>query len=156
MADIEYRFGTGDGDPNVHHGQANLDVDGDGATDAIAVDFDGDGRYDDAMWDSDGDGTADTALLDLDDDGVAESAYHDPTGAGTWNAKADDAAAAHDDTPPATPAGTEDGGEGTGGFENQSLADDLADWDSDDLLDTFAAEDDPHGFTDADTDGSGW
>ncbi|MDQ3405852.1 MAG: hypothetical protein M3548_21065 [Actinomycetota bacterium] len=87
MADIEYRFGTGEGDPNVHHGQANVDVDGDGATDAIAVDFDGDGRYDDAMWDSDGDGVADTALLDTDNDGVAESAYSDPSGEGTWNAK---------------------------------------------------------------------
>ncbi|MBM7770679.1 hypothetical protein JOD54_000883 [Actinokineospora baliensis] len=87
MADIEYRFGTGDSAPNVHHGEANVDVDGDGTNDAIAVDFDGDGRYDDSMWDSDGDGVADTALLDYNDDGVAESAYNDPTGLGTWNEK---------------------------------------------------------------------
>src|SRR5690349_24362688 len=87
MSDIEYSFGTGEGAPNVHHSEANVDVSGDGVADGVALDFDGDGRVDDVMWDSDGDGVADTALLDLDDDGRAESAYHDPSGAGTWNAK---------------------------------------------------------------------
>jgi hypothetical protein len=86
MPDIEYRFGTGKGDPHVHHSQASVDVNGDGTADGVALDFDGDGRVDDVMWDSDGDGVADTALLDLNDDGKAESAYSDPTGQGTWNA----------------------------------------------------------------------
>lgn len=86
MPNIEYSFGTGEGAPNVHHSEANVDVDGDGKADAVALDFDGDGRVDDVMWDSDGDGVADTALLDENDDGVAEDAYHDPTGLGTWNA----------------------------------------------------------------------
>jgi hypothetical protein len=87
MPDIEYSFGTGQGDPHVHHSQANVDVNGDGVADGVALDFDGDGRVDDVMWDSDGDGIADTALLDHDNDGKAESAYHDPTGQGTWNAE---------------------------------------------------------------------
>lgn len=86
MPDIEYRFGTGQGDPHVHHSAADTDVNADGAADGVALDFDGDGRVDDVMWDSDGDGVADTALLDLDDDGKAESAYHDAAGQGTWAA----------------------------------------------------------------------
>src|SRR2546421_4369072 len=99
MPDIEYRFGTGQGDPHVHHTGSTVDVNGDGVADGVAVDFDGDGRVDDVMWDSDGDGIADTALLDLDDDGKAESAYNDPTGQGTWNAKGQ---GGHHDTAPAS------------------------------------------------------
>jgi len=102
MPDIEYRFGTGQGDPHVHHSEANVDVNGDGVADGVAVDFDGDGRVDDVMWDSDGDGIADTALLDRGDDGKAESAYNDPTGQGTWNAKGE--GGHHDTTPASTPA----------------------------------------------------
>jgi hypothetical protein len=98
MPDIEYRFGTGQGDPHVHHSEATVDVNGDGVADGVALDFDGDGRVDDVMWDSDGDGIADTALLDLDDDDKAESAYNDPTGQGTWNAKGE---GGHHAAPPA-------------------------------------------------------
>jgi hypothetical protein len=105
MPDIEYRFGTGQGEPNVHHSEANVDVDSDGVADGVALDFDGDGRVDDVMWDSDGDGIADTALLDLNDDGTAESAYNDPTGMGTWNAKGQggNAEPAPAEPPPAQP-----------------------------------------------------
>ena len=99
MADIEYRFGTGQGDPHVHHTEATVDVNHDGVADGVALDFDGDGRVDDVLWDSDGDGIADTALLDLDDDGNAESAYNDPTGMGTWNAKGQ---GGHHETTPAS------------------------------------------------------
>ena len=117
MADIEYRFGTGEGDPHVHHGAANVDVDGNGTPDAIAVDFDGDGRYDDAMWDSDGDGVADTALLDTDDDGTAESAYSDPSGEGTWNAHGQGGGADQTAHTPPDPEPQD------GGFENQPADD---------------------------------
>src|SRR5256885_1888641 len=55
MPDIEYSFGTGQGAPHVHHSEANVDVNGDGVADGVALDFDGDGRVDDVMWDSDGD-----------------------------------------------------------------------------------------------------
>ncbi|OLR90832.1 hypothetical protein [Actinokineospora bangkokensis] len=127
MADIEYRFGTGQGAPNVHHGAADADVDGDGTADAVALDFDGDGRYDDAMWDSDGDGVADTALLDLDDDGVAESAYHDPTGQGTWNAEGRGGQATEPTQQEQPPERTDEGG-----YENQPADDDPADDDADD------------------------
>ncbi|MGQ0840436.1 hypothetical protein [Actinokineospora sp.] len=149
MADIEYRFGTGESDPTVHHGQANVDADGNGTPDAIAVDFDGDGRYDDAMWDSDGDGVADTALLDHDNDGIAESAYADPTGEGTWNARAGDG-----ETQPATDATPNDQTQDVpsdvpedGGFENQPTEDNpVADFDPD----AKAEGDDP--FTTLDDD----
>ncbi|MGX7823995.1 hypothetical protein ACTG9Q_02765 [Actinokineospora sp. 24-640] len=137
MADIQYHFGTGDGDPNVHHGQTNVDVDGDGTTDAIAVDFDGDGRYDDAMWDSDGDGAADTALLDLNDDGVAESAYHDPSGEGTWNAKGQ-AGEQEPAEAPVQPADNPDSG-----FENQPPAEDSTEPQDADPTEDAPAEDAP-------------
>ncbi|WP_454164206.1 hypothetical protein [Gordonia iterans] len=81
--DLEYSFGTGDGELSTWHSPAGLDLDGDGTLDAVALDFDGDGRTDDAMWDSDGDGVADRAVLDLDDDGVPETAFADG-GAGVW------------------------------------------------------------------------
>jgi hypothetical protein len=116
MAEIEYRFGTGKGDPHVHHSQSTVDVNHDGTADGVALDFDGDGRVDDVMWDSDGDGVADTALLDLDDDGRAESAYHDPTGQGTWNAHGQgghaDAPATQQPPPESHPAEPKAGGHG--------------------------------------------
>ncbi|MEO9222330.1 MAG: hypothetical protein ABI251_11265, partial [Mycobacteriaceae bacterium] len=83
---MEYSFGTGVGPPTTWNSPADVDANGDGAPDAVALDFDGDGRVDDLMWDSNGDGVADTVVLDLDDDGHGERYYTDPTGAGTWNA----------------------------------------------------------------------
>src|SRR5947208_2973313 len=76
MPDIEYRFGTGHGDPHLHHHQANVDVNHDGVADGVA--------------------------LDLDDDGKAESAYHDPGNLGTWNAHGQ-GGAPHQDHPGALP-----------------------------------------------------
>lgn len=108
MPEIEYRFGTGEGDPNIHHSQANMDVDGDGVADGVALDFDGDGRVDDAVWDSDGDGVADTAVLDLDDDGRAEAEYSDPTGMGTWNEEGRGTGPDASAQPQPAPAGTGD------------------------------------------------
>ena len=37
MADIEYRFGTGQGDPHVHHTEATVDVNGDGVADGTCT-----------------------------------------------------------------------------------------------------------------------
>ena len=85
---MEYSFGTGVGVPAVWHSPADVDLDGDGVPDAVALDFDGDGRVDDVMWDSDGNGVADTVVLDLDDDGHGEHYYGDPSRLGTWNAPA--------------------------------------------------------------------
>ena len=83
MDALEYFFGTGDGATSTWHSPADLDLDGDGVLDAVALDFDGDGLFDDAMWDSDGDGVADRAVLDLDDDGVPERMFRD-SGRGRW------------------------------------------------------------------------
>lgn len=83
METIEYFFGTGDGALNTWTSPADLDCDGDGILDAVALDFDGDGLIDDALWDSDGDGVADHAVLDLDDDGNPEARFTDG-GRGLW------------------------------------------------------------------------
>jgi hypothetical protein len=160
MADIEYRFGTGQGDPHVHHSPATVDVNGDGTADGVALDFDGDGRVDDVMWDSDGDGVADTALLDLDDDGKAESAYHDPTDQGTWNAHGrggtDHATEPTDPAP--HPTGEQSGGyapydDPAGGAPDGHSGDDGGD-DGDGLFDDLL--DDHDGADSADPAGAEW
>ncbi len=80
---MEYCLGTGDGAAAIWDGEPDLDVDGDGRLDAIALDFDGDGMRDDALADLDGDGLADHAVLDLDNDGTLETYFTDD-GSGTW------------------------------------------------------------------------
>lgn len=80
---IDYFFGTGTGPVTHWHSPPDVDIDGDGTFDAVALDFDGDGRVDDAMWDSDGDGSADTVALDLSDDASPDSFYTD-SGRGLW------------------------------------------------------------------------
>ncbi|WP_330251523.1 hypothetical protein OG874_36135 [Nocardia sp. NBC_00565] len=85
MNEIEYVFGTGDGTVHVWTSQADLDLSGSGAGDAVRLDFDGDGLVDDVLWDSHGTGIADVVGLDLDDDGTLDHFFTDPTGNGTWN-----------------------------------------------------------------------
>ncbi|WP_235686870.1 hypothetical protein [Tomitella gaofuii] len=83
--DITYAFGTGDGEVTEWTSPADLDVDGDGAVDAVALDFDGDGLIDDAMWDADSDGVADTTCLDVAAGaGGGERWFVDAAGDGTW------------------------------------------------------------------------
>ena len=62
---MEYCLGDADGSATMWTADADTDVDGDGALDAVGLDFDGDGLLDDAMADLDGDGLADHAVLDL-------------------------------------------------------------------------------------------
>jgi hypothetical protein len=85
MTDIDYVFGTGDGDVHAWSSPADLDLSGTGVCDAVRLDFDGSGSPDDALWDSDGDGVADVAVLDLDGDGVLDHFFTDPSGLGTWD-----------------------------------------------------------------------
>ncbi|MFG1790731.1 hypothetical protein [Nocardia sp. NPDC049149] len=85
MDEIEYVFGTGDGTVHVWTSEADLNLTGSGAPDAVRLDFDGDGLVDDALWDTSGVGLADVAALDLDDDNVLDHFYTDPSGNGTWN-----------------------------------------------------------------------
>jgi hypothetical protein len=80
---MDYCLGDGDGSATMWTAEPTLDVDGDGALDAVGLDFDGDGRSDDAMADLDADGLADHAALDLDDDGRVEAFFSDD-GSGTW------------------------------------------------------------------------
>jgi hypothetical protein len=58
----------------------DVDLDGDGALDAVGLDFDGDGLLDDAMADTDGDGLADHMARDY----AAEPEYFTDDGTGTW------------------------------------------------------------------------
>ncbi|WP_159841010.1 hypothetical protein [Nocardia sp. CY41] len=85
MDEIEYVFGTGDGSVHVWTSEADLELGGTGAVDAVRLDFDGDGIADDALWDPACAGRAEVAALDLDDDGVPDHFFTDPTGLGTWN-----------------------------------------------------------------------
>jgi hypothetical protein len=82
MGLVEYSFGTGEGAPWDWVSEADLDLGGTGAADAVRLDFDGDGRLDDAMWDSDGDGGADRSVLDVGDEGRY---FEDASGAGVWD-----------------------------------------------------------------------
>ena len=56
---MEYCLGDADGSATMWTADPNIDVDGDGALDAVGLDFDGDGLVDDAVADTDGDGLAD-------------------------------------------------------------------------------------------------
>jgi hypothetical protein len=80
---MEYCLGVGDGTATIWEAAPDLDLDGDGAPDAISLDFDGDGLRDDALADLDGDGIVDHAVLDLDNDGTGETFFTDD-GSGTW------------------------------------------------------------------------
>jgi hypothetical protein len=77
---MEYCLGDTDGSATMWTADPNIDVDGDGALDAVGLDFDGDGLLDDAMADLDGDGLADHAVLDQ----TSEATYFTDDGTGTW------------------------------------------------------------------------
>ncbi|UUO02094.1 pullulanase [Mycolicibacterium novocastrense] len=67
---MDYCLGDGDGSATIWSATPDLDVDGDGAFEAVGLDFDGDGLLDDAM-------------ADLDDDGIADHLVRDHAGAAT-------------------------------------------------------------------------
>jgi hypothetical protein len=85
---VDYCLAGDDGAAAIWHREPDLDLDGDGRPDAIALDFDGDGLRDDALADLDGDGVVDHVVLDLDNDGTPE-AYFTDDGSGTWAVAAD-------------------------------------------------------------------
>lgn len=154
---MEYCLGSGDGAATIWDGQPDLDLDGDGRLDAIALDFDGDGMRDDALADLDGDGLADHAVLDLDNDGTAETYFADD-GSGTWTFAVD-----RDGREPAG-GGMRwfgmDGAEHTGGslvdFDGDGQVDDrLLDTDGDGLADRVmcVGDDGATGYVDTDGDG---
>lgn len=83
LTDVEYCLSDGDGSATMWTAEPDVDLDGDGAFDAVGLDFDGDGRFDDVMADLDGDDLADHAVLDGDDDDLPERYFTDD-GSGTW------------------------------------------------------------------------
>jgi hypothetical protein len=83
---MEYCLGAGDGAATMWDRGPDLDLNGDGVLDAVALDFDGDGMADDALADLDGDGIADHAVLDV---GGAAERYFTDDGSGTWTVAAD-------------------------------------------------------------------
>jgi hypothetical protein len=82
---VEYCLGDADGSATMWTADPTVDVDGDGALDAVALDFDGDGFIDDAMADLDGDGLAEHMIRDHD----SEAAFFTDDGTGTWAVAAD-------------------------------------------------------------------
>lgn len=105
--DITYAFGVGDGELTEWTSPADVDIDGDGVPDAVALDFDGDGLVDDVMWDSDGDGVADAAGLDVEVlGGGDERWFADADHLGTWATPTDRASLAATPAPrsPTAPA----------------------------------------------------
>ena len=82
---MDYCLGDADGSATMWTADPNIDVDGDGALDAVGLDFDGDGLVDDAMADTDGDGVADQMVRDQ----ASEPALFTDDGTGTWAVSVD-------------------------------------------------------------------
>jgi hypothetical protein len=80
---MEYCLGDGDGSATIWSAAADIDLNNDGAFDAVGLDFDGDGLFDDAMADFDADGSADHLVRDFSLD-VPGPAYFTDDGTGTW------------------------------------------------------------------------
>jgi hypothetical protein len=77
---MEYCLGDADGTASMWTAAPDVDVDGDGALDAVGLDFDGDGLIDDAMADLDDDGLAEHMVRDH----ASEAAFFTDDGTGTW------------------------------------------------------------------------
>ncbi len=77
---MEYCLGDGDGAATIWTAAPDIDLNGDGAFDAIGLDFDGDGLLDDAMADLDADDVADHLVRDQ----GPGAAYFTDDGTGSW------------------------------------------------------------------------
>ena len=82
---MEYCLGDGDGSATIWTAAPDIDLDGDGAFDAVGLDFDGDGLFDDAMADLDADDVADHLIREH----GPEAAYFTDDGTGTWAVSVD-------------------------------------------------------------------
>ncbi|WP_197382682.1 pullulanase [Mycolicibacterium mengxianglii] len=151
---MDYCMGAADGTASMWSAVPDIDTDGDGVLDGVALDFDGDGLRDDALADLDGDGIAEHAVLDLDGGG----AWFTDDGTGTWAVPADGLASR------GGPLRwlSLDGMEHTGGpdvdFDGDGAADDrLLDSDGDGSADRVLSADEGGGYRSGyvDTDGDG-
>jgi hypothetical protein len=79
---VDYCLSDGDGSATMWSAPPDIDVDANGAFDAIGIDVDGDGSVDDVLADLDGDGIADHAVLD-------GQSYFTDDGSGTWAVSVD-------------------------------------------------------------------
>jgi hypothetical protein len=86
---MEYCLGDGDGSATIWTAAPDIDLNGDGAFDAVGLDFDRDGLVDDAMADTDADGVADQLVRDHSAGPEAEAAYFADDGTGTWAVSVD-------------------------------------------------------------------
>jgi hypothetical protein len=77
-------------DFEIEENPFNLDVNGDGVTDAIGTDLDGDGVVDHLSIDSDGDGVVDTIQYDYDGDGIMDEEMVDLDGDGEFGSLGDE------------------------------------------------------------------
>jgi len=80
---MEYCLGDGDGSATIWTAAPDIDLNGDGAFDAVGLDHDDDGLRDDAMADLDADGVADHLVRDF-SLGVPGPTYFTDDGTGTW------------------------------------------------------------------------
>lgn len=77
---MEYCLGDGDGSATIWTAAPDIDLNSDGALDAVGLDVDGDGLLGDAMADLDADGVADHLVRDH----PSDAAYFTDDGTGTW------------------------------------------------------------------------
>lgn len=82
---MDYCLADGDGSATIWSAAPDVDIDGDGAFDAVGLDFDGDGLVDDAMADLDADGAAEHLVRDH----PGAAAYFSDDGTGTWAVSVD-------------------------------------------------------------------
>jgi len=81
---MEYCLGDGDGSATIWTVAPDIDLNSDGALDAVGLDFDKDGLLDDAMADLDADGVADHMVRDHSAGPEDGAAYFTDDGTGTW------------------------------------------------------------------------
>lgn len=146
---MDYCLGADDGTATMWSALPDVDTDGDGVFDAVALDFDRDGLEDDALADLDGDGVADHAVLDL----GGQPSWFTDDGTGTWAVPADRAGRSG----PLRWLSL-DGLESSGGpmvdFDGDGAVDDLLlDSDADGLADRVLGDDHRTGYVDHDGDG---
>jgi hypothetical protein len=150
---MDYCLGAGDGTASMWSGTPDVDTDGDGVFDGVALDFDDDGLRDDVLADLNGDGVAEHAVLDVDGTG----AWFTDDGTGMWAVPADAAGARGGPLRWLSLDGTEYNGGPTVDFDGDGAADDLlVDSDGDGVGDrVLVADDGGFGVGYVDTDGDG-
>lgn len=147
---MDYCLGADDGTASMWTAAPDLDTDGDGVLDGVALDFDRDGLVDDALADLDGDGIADHAVIDVD----GSAGWFTDDGTGTWAVPADGGAGRGGPLRWVSLDGLESTGGPVVDFDGGGAVDDLlVDSDGDGLADRVFSEDRRTGYVDTDGDG---